>query len=368
MKYGREMPDDEPIYVESAPDVGSERLTAALAAVDVPAIGQALRHDYVIVPLIVAGDGQTQNRVYRTDEPDGGKVFDFGIFSSTAALAKFLGEDGARRFEIVRGSDLESFLTAQREAIKFVLFDPAGPHPVRATVEDVIWSLQPRLLDDEVAWATAAPASTGADGAVAPPGDRAIAIDTVLSRDWAVVDVTDAETRRQQVRELLDSQLGGFLNRKLRADFEAWFDRAAELALGAGGRFLAFLIRRSDKAAAAVNLALYWHELGPAIGDASHLERMTERLRAGLGPDDELVGAETPAGPFVRHTRVRGGAAELEASDRPLLIADYWLAFPDGRGLAQYSFSSPHVTQRDALVVLFDNIVVRARWVMEQVT
>ncbi|AYG03077.1 hypothetical protein [Gryllotalpicola protaetiae] len=357
------MPDDEPIYVESAPDVGSERLTAALAAVDVPAIGQALRHDYVIVPLITTADGETQNRVYRTKEPEGGKAFDFGIFSSTEALSAFLGPDQSRLFEIVKGSELRDFLRTQQGAIKLVLFDPAGPHPVSATVEDVIWSLEPRLLDDDVAWATAEPGS-GASAVAA--GDRAIAIDTALSRDWAVVDVTDADTRRQQVRELLDTQLGGFLNRKLRADFEAWFARASELALGAGGRFLAFLIRRSDKAAAAVNLALYWHELGPAIGDASHLERLTERLRAELAEGDELVGAETPAGPFVRNTRVRGAAAELEASDRPLLIVDYWLGFPDGRGLAQYSFSSPHVDQRDALLVLFDNIVVRSRWVMDQ--
>jgi hypothetical protein len=352
---------DEPIYVESAPDVGSERLTAALASVDVPAIGQALRHDYVIVPLIEVDGGDAQYRVYRTDEPEGDKAFDFGIFSSTEALARFLSDDPAKRFEVVKGSGLGGFLRAQQHLIKYVRFDPAGPHPVRATVEDVLWSLEPRLLDDEVAWAAA-----GGMPEAAQPGDRAIAIDTPLSTDWAVIDVTDADVRAQQVRALLDAQLGGFLNRKLRADFEAWFTRASELALGAGGRFLAFLVRRSDKAAAAVNLALYWHELGPAIGDASHLERMTERLRGELAADDELVGAETPAGPFIRHTRLRRAAAELEGADRELLVVDYWLAFPDGRGLAQYSFSSPHVEQREALLLLFDNIVVRARWVMEQ--
>jgi hypothetical protein len=354
---------EDNIHVESAPDVGSERLTAALAAVDVPAIGQALRHDYVIVPLVETDGGEAQYRVYRSEEPEGGKVFDFGVFSSTEALATFLGADEARSFAIVRGSDLAGFLRTQQEAIKHVRFDPAGPHPVRATVEDVIWSLEPRLLDDDVAWATAG-GEHGAESGRA--GDRAVAIDTALSTDWAVIDVTDAGRRAQQVRTLLDEQLGGLLNRKLRADFEAWFARAADLALGAGGRFLAFLVRRSEKAAAAVNLALYWHELGPAIGDASHLERMTERLRGELTADDELVGAETPAGPFIRHTRLRQGAEELEASGRPLLVVDYWLAFPDGRGLAQYSFSSPHVEQREPLLLLFDNIVVRSRWVMEQ--
>jgi hypothetical protein len=356
---------DEPIYVESTPDVGSARLAAALEAGDWQAIGQALRHDYVVLPLIDTDDGETQNRVFPSNDASGKKPYALALFSSTSALELFLGDDDRRQFALVRGPGLEPFLRQHHDVLHRVHFDPAGPHPGSADVDDVLRALEPRLLDDEVAWASAQPSAADAVPAVAP-GDRAIAIDTPLGPDWAVVDVTDAAVRAQQVRRLLDEQLGGFLNRKLRADFEAWFTRASELALGAGGRFLAFLVRRSDKAAAAVNLALYWHELGPAIGDASHLERMTERLRGELAADDELVGAETPAGPFIRHTRLRRAAAELEGADRELLVVDYWLAFPDGRGLAQYSFSSPHVEQREALLLLFDNIVVRARWVMEQ--
>lgn len=357
--------NEEPIFVESTPDVGSERLAAALAAGDWLAIGQALRHDYVVLPLIETDGGETQNRVFPSTDASGEKPYALALFSSTKTLELFLGDDERRQFALVRGPGLVPFLKQHHDVLHRVHFDPAGPHAVSADIDDTLRALEPRLLDDDVDWTTAPPSTAGAPQRP-EPGDRAIAIDTPLSRDWVVVDVTDADKRRRQVRELLDTQLGGFLNQKLRADFEAWFTRASELALGAGGRFLAFLVRRSDEAAAAVNLALYWHELGPAIGDASHLERMTERLRAGLGADDELVGAETPAGPFIRHTHLRGGAAELEASDRSLLIVDYWLAFPDGRGLAQYSFSSPHVDQRDALLLLFDNIVVRARWVMDQ--
>lgn len=357
--------NDEPIYVESAPDVGSERLAAALAAGDWLAVGQALRHDFVVLPLIETPEGETQNRVFPSNDATGEKPYSLALFSSTKTLELFLRDDETRLFALVRGPGLVPFLTEQQGVLHRVHFDPAGPHPGGADVDDVLRALEPRLLDDDVAWATAEPEVTDAPQQAAP-GDRAVAIDTPLSKDWAVVDVTNPEVRAKQVRELLDTQLGGFLNRKLRADFEQWFANASELALGAGGRFLAFLVRRSDKAAAAVNLALYWHELGPAVGDASHLERMTEKLRGELGPEDELVGAETPAGPFVRHARLRGGAAELEASDRPLLVVDYWLAFPDGRGLAQYSFSSPHVEQREALLLLYDNIVVRARWVMEK--
>jgi hypothetical protein len=357
--------NEDSIFVESTPDVGSQRLASALESGDWLAIGQALRHDYVVLPLIETGEGETQNRVFPSNDETGERPYALALFSSTRTLELFLGDDDRRRFALVRGPGLIPFLTQHHGVLHRVHFDPAGPNPVSADIDDTLRALEPRLLDDDVAWATAQPESLGAPPAVAP-GDRAIAIDTPLGSDWAVVDVTDSEKRAQQVRELIDAQLGGFLNRKLRADFEAWFTRAAELALGAGGRFLAFLVRRNEKAAAAVNLTVYWHELGPAIGDASHLERMTDRLRGGLGADDELVGAETPAGPFIRHTHLRRGAAELEASDRPLLVVDYWLAFPDGRGLAQYSFSSPHVEQRAALLLLFDNIVVRARWVMEQ--
>ncbi|HEY0249376.1 MAG TPA: hypothetical protein VGC45_14065 [Gryllotalpicola sp.] len=361
--------NDDRIFVESAPDVGSERLAAALAAGDVVALGQALRHDYVVLPLFVTPGGETQNRVFPSNDPTGEKPWALALFSSTQTLELFLRDDETRLFALVRGPGLVSFLNEHAGVLHRVHFDPAGPHAMSARVEDVLRSLEPRLLDDDVAWATAQPVARAAAGDAAQtlsPGARAVAIDTPLSTDWAVVDVTDAQKRSGQVRQLLDRQLGGLVNRRLRTDLEGWFTRLSELAVGAGGRFLAFMIRHSDAGAAAINLTLYWHELGPAIGDVSHLERMTAQLRGGLGPDDELLGAETAAGPFVRHTRVRRGAADLAASDRPLLVTDYWLAFPDGRGLVQYCFASPHVDERGALSRLYDNIVVGAQWVMEE--
>jgi hypothetical protein len=124
-------------------------------------------------------------------------------------------------------------------------------------------------------------------------------------------------------------------------------------------------VQRTADAALALNVTLYWHELGPAIGDHSHLERMTSKLRAALGEDAELVGTTTQAGPFVRHSRVVAGASELGAGDVPLLVVDYWLEFPDKRGLCLITFSSPHLQIRELLLTIMDNIVLTGAWVLE---
>jgi len=125
------------------------------------------------------------------------------------------------------------------------------------------------------------------------------------------------------------------------------------------------LVRRTEEAAVALNVTMYWHELGPEIGGRTHLQAIIERLRARQRPGDELVGAETEAGPFVRHTHLEKGAGEVGGEGIQLLVTDYWLLFPDRRGLALLSFSSPHVDLRESVQLLADNVVLRASWVME---
>jgi hypothetical protein len=49
----------------------------------------------------------------------------------------------------------------------------------------------------------------------------------------------------------------------------------------------------------------------------------------------------------------------------PLLVVDYWLEFPDQRGLCLLSFSSPHVDIRDRLQLVMDNIVLSGVWVVD---
>ncbi len=43
-------------------------------------------------------------------------------------------------------------------------------------------------------------------------------------------------------------------------------------------------------------------------------------------------------------------------------VIDYWLQFPDGRGLCLVSFSTPHVDQLDAVRTLSDAVVLAAAW------
>jgi len=46
-------------------------------------------------------------------------------------------------------------------------------------------------------------------------------------------------------------------------------------------------------------------------------------------------------------------------------VIDYWLQFPDGRGLCLVSFSTPHLGQLDAVQRLADAIVLAAAWDLE---
>jgi len=62
----------------------------------------------------------------------------------------------------------------------------------------------------------------------------------------------------------------------------------------------------------------------------------------------------------LRLTSRRMGPAEL--AGRPLGVIDYWLAFPDGRGLCLVSFSTPHLEQLAEVRLLADNIILGAAW------
>ncbi|MEC5168589.1 hypothetical protein [Glaciihabitans sp. GrIS 2.15] len=55
------------ILIDRTTEVGSAALAAALAAKDVAAIGQALRHDYVVVPQIRTPEGELQVRVFESE-------------------------------------------------------------------------------------------------------------------------------------------------------------------------------------------------------------------------------------------------------------------------------------------------------------
>jgi hypothetical protein len=361
-------PADDGILVDRASEVGSAALAAALKRQDVAAIGQALRHDYVVVPQLRTETGDLQVRVFESEHPTGPSPYELCLFSSTETLAAYLAENEDREFALQRGPSLAPFLEQYRDLIERVVFDPAGPHPMMAIADDVLRSLQPQPGDDEVAWAASAPGGRLDEAALPldPERSTVVGLDIALSREWFVIELADAAARDDQVSLLVRQQLAALAPAPvLRAELERWLRESCERAASAGGRFLAYLLQRNEIAALALNVAMYWHPLGPAIGDLNHLDRLTARLRSGLTEGSELVGAETLAGPFIRHSRVGAAAAELGASDTPLLLVDYWLQFPDLRGLCLLSFSSPHIGIEPQLRLLMDNIVLTGAWVLE---
>lgn len=148
----------EAIPSAPAPDVGSERLAAALAAMDPAAIGRALRQDFVVVPLMRGPEGETQTRVIVADDPDGERKWELHLFSSSQTFATWLGTNtDAGEFALQRGASLIPLLDAYGPILRRVMFDTAGPHPVHASPEDVRASLEPQPGDDDVRWITEGP-------------------------------------------------------------------------------------------------------------------------------------------------------------------------------------------------------------------
>ncbi|WP_402464992.1 hypothetical protein [Isoptericola aurantiacus] len=378
--------DRDAIPVAALPEVGSEPLAAALEAQDVPAIGQALRHDFVVVPILRPSDGETQNRVFAAPE-GAARPYLLCLFSSAQTLAAFLTPQAPdREFALRRGDTLVPFLDQHAEVIERVVFDPAGPHPVSATPEDVLLALAPQPGDDDAAWVAGALSGDaptdapdeGADIVVPLPelgpddtdaigGARAVGFDLNLPRQWAVLELDDAGRRRQQIRRLVKKQTTvlGDRGAGLRREMREWLERTGAQASSGGGRLLAFLLQRTDDAALALSLALYWHDLGPQIGGRPHLLGIADRIRKSMGERDTLVGSATAAGSFLRHAHVTRGAAEVGGQDLEVLVLDYWLAAPGDRGVVELSFSTPHLDARDAVTLLADNVVIATAWVVE---
>ena len=361
---------DQRIPVDPASGVGSERLAAALAAGDIPAVGQALRHDIVVVPLTRGPEGEPQTRVFSIDEPQAGQPpWALYVFSSVDSFATFIKDDENREFAIQPGLALASIIVGHAEHLGLVVFDAAGPHGMAAVPSDVLAALQPQPGDDEVAWVTDSAAERATDDLEPFPRDadplqsRAVGFDIALAGDWAPIQLDDDEQREEQAREIVRSQLGRFLNPQLRGELERTIADAAARAAAAGGTFMAYSLNRNDRAALALSLVLYWRPLGPPIGDRPHLDRLEEQLRATPGSQGAVIRSETNAGPLVRHSRVN--VADAESGGADVLLIDYWLEFPDRRGLALVSFSSTHAQLTDQLLLLCDNILLTGAWVME---
>ncbi len=118
-------------------DAASQALADALAAADPSAVGRALRHDVVIVPLLPSDGGEPQLRIAQTAA---GMVLP--LFSSSDTLRKAFGDDAP--FAVQLGSDLRPLLERHRDTLAAVLFDGAGPQPMQANIPDVLAVLEPQ--------------------------------------------------------------------------------------------------------------------------------------------------------------------------------------------------------------------------------
>jgi hypothetical protein len=190
------------------------------------------------------------------------------------------------------------------------------------------------------------------------PQDVAI----VLPDDWWVVPLWPEETRRRSVRRLVDRQFQGVDDQPvLRRDVARKLQSAADEAAAHAGRWMAVSLQRAGGVPVPASLVVSWLDLGPGHGDG-HLADLTAEL---TGQDNrvDVSSATLSCGRVVR--RVRSGNPadpDLTAEEVEPVLADYWLEFPSGDGIAQLTFSTPLAVLREPLIELFDAVVATARW------
>ena len=318
--------------------IGSERLALALANQDVLGIGQALRHDYVVVPLTRSGEGDSKLLVTAFTDDEGRQRYELPLFSSAQTLQLYAGQEQNTEFAVRLGATLVAVLEQNSTVLDRVLFDPAGPHPMTASAEDVLASLQPRVGDDEVAWAASSGSSVDLEQILEVSGQvHPIALDIRLPTTWRELDL-----ELPAIEETARHFYPRFFAKSNRLGMERFITIVIAAAKTVKARFLAVTVVPIDGEPLGVAISTNWHEIGPAIGDVSHLDRMTERLDGEPG--------SSPAG---RYTRVSANRA----------LVEYWLEFPDQRGLATIAFAISSGTPTPALLAMTDRIVESATWV-----
>ncbi|WP_100350333.1 hypothetical protein [Luteimicrobium subarcticum] len=359
----------------------------ALLAGDRAAALSALRDGPVVVPHLTRDDGTPQVLVFPaatplrearadatgTDAPadEEASLFDLCVFSSAATLEAFLGDDPGREFSLRRRDSLAPFLRRHGAALSQVVVDPGSPGAMAFTVADVLAALETAPAEDDPTGlfdATGAGISPEGREALAsvdePGGSRGVGLELNLPDHWALLDLEDAASRDDEIRAVVKRQTAHLGDRgaSLRRDLRAHLTDAAERAAGAGGQVMAYLALPGENAAVALQVTLYWHDLGP-VTTVSHLRRIQERLAA-TDPGDDLTRTETLSGPFVRHVRRRAGAAEVGGAGTTLLLVDYWAEAPGGQAVARLAFSTPHVEMRDRMLGLTDKVLFATEWIL----
>lgn len=358
--------------VDPQSDVGSPALARALATGDRAAVGEALRDDAVVVPILDRGDGTPQIQVFPA--PDGSaKPYQLHLFSTTQTLGEFLADAPERAFSLRRRDSLGPFITRHGDALQQVVIDSAGPSSLALGVTEALTLLDPQPpVDDPTGLFDETGAGISGEalhalGTVAEPGGfRGIGIEMNLPDHWAIVELDEPEQRERQIREIVKQQTAKLSDRSapLRRDLRQKMIEVADKAEAAGGKAMAYLLLPGQEATLALNVTLYWHDLGPEEGTSSHLQRIQDRLGANPGPDDALTRTETLSGPFLRHIRLTHGSEEVGGQDVPLLLIDYWAEVPGKQSVARLAFSTPHVGIRDEMLRLTDKVLFSTEWIL----
>lgn len=346
----------------------------ALAAGDRAGVLAAIHDGPVVVPHLTREDGTPQVRVFPAPEGSAA-AYELCLFSSLRALEDFLGDDPGREFTLRRRESLAPFITRHGAALERVVVDPAGPHTMTFRTAEILTALDPEPpaddptgLFDETGSGISGEALHALGTVEDPGGYRGIGIELNLPDHWAMIELDEPEQRERQIREIVKKQTARLSDRSapLRRDLREKMIEVADKAEAAGGKIMAYLLLPGQEAALALNLTLYWHDLGPEAGTASHLQRVHDRLSSGLGPEDSLTRTETLSGPFLRHIRRSQGADEVGGQDLPLLLIDYWAEAPGKQAVARLSFSTPHIGIRDEMLRLTDKVLFSTEWILGQ--
>lgn len=124
--------------VDGAPQPGSEQLAGALEAQDAVAVAFALRHDHVVVPMLLV-DGPPQVRVFRRGDADRYMLL---LFSSPETYKQMVPDEHEHRVLAYDAAALREFLVENIGVLEAVWFDVAGPHAMQAAPQDVLDALQ----------------------------------------------------------------------------------------------------------------------------------------------------------------------------------------------------------------------------------
>lgn len=214
----------------------------------------------------------------------------------------------------------------------------------------------------------------------------------VVPREWWFIPLDDARRRDAAVAGIVDKQYAGLDDQPLaRAEARKALGANARRATELGGRRMAYSLMSLAGIPFSATMTLFWHELGSPYGadhladlHGSFLGELTEEQEdeeaaladgrpAPAVPAVALARAEVPAGPVLRRVTQAVGGDDLgtglpayrDAESVPVLLAEYWVLMPDGRGLAQLSFSTGLVAWREQVLEFFDAVVGTASWVRQ---